>query len=113
MPGTTYRMKHPTFCLFLEDGRYVARMMHQGAVISVPSLGSSKNSVVRDKLVEVTWQGTKLLMFGRDVRARARKVSGDFKVRTRLNRALKSCALSNLSQALRTGAVFVVCSLGF
>ena len=62
-----YRLKSPTMALFLEEDRHVARTIPAGAFISI-------DHVDGDRLVEVTWDDKKVLMFAQDVRSRGEKI---------------------------------------
>ena len=64
-----YRIKHPTIALFHEDGRHIAHTVPAGAFITVDSAAFNGN-----RLVDVTWDNKKVLMFARDVRSRAERV---------------------------------------
>jgi hypothetical protein len=65
MPLVRYRLKTPTLALLEDDGRHVARTVPAGAV--VVANGASDD----DKLIEVQWDGQKLMMFVQDLRSRA------------------------------------------
>ena len=64
-----FRLKTATIALFPEDGRHVARVVPEGAVIHV-------QSVEGNKLTEVVWQGQTVLMFAQDVRTRGERLEG-------------------------------------
>jgi hypothetical protein len=66
----TYRMKHPTIALFYEDGRHIAHTVPAGALITVDSAAFNGN-----RLVDVTWNDKKVMMFAQDVRSRAERVA--------------------------------------
>jgi hypothetical protein len=66
--AATFRLTSPTIALFPEDGRHVARTVPFGAVIAVEELDGNK-------LVEVTWNDQKILMFAQDIRARGEVLS--------------------------------------
>lgn len=66
MPIGRYRISHPTLALLHEDGRHVARMVPRGAIISVDS-----HAFDDDRLVDVTWDGRKVMMFTQDLRTRS------------------------------------------
>ena len=66
--AATFRLTSPTIALFPEDGRHVARTVPFGAVISVEESDGNK-------LVEVTWNDQKILMFAQDIRARGEILS--------------------------------------
>jgi hypothetical protein len=66
MPLGPYRITHPTIALFEEDGRHVANTLPAGAVIEINS-----DSFHGDKLMEVVWEGKRVMMFAQDLRKRA------------------------------------------
>jgi hypothetical protein len=63
MPVGRYCISSPTIALFHEDGRHVARTVPSGAFItaSTPLNG--------ERLVDVTWEGRKVMMFTQDLRS--------------------------------------------
>jgi hypothetical protein len=65
-----YRIKQPTIALFQEDGRHIAHTVPAGAFISVDS-----DAFDGKKLVDVTWNDKKVMMFAQDVRSRAERVN--------------------------------------
>ena len=77
---TGYRLLQPTVALFSEEGLRVARTLPMGAVIAIDHL-----LYRRDKFVEAVWEGQSILMFGRDIRTRARKLRKDWKGLALLN----------------------------
>jgi hypothetical protein len=66
MPLGRYRVTNPTIALFQEDGRHVARTVPAGAIINVDSAAFDG-----DKLLDVTWEDKKVMMFTQDLRTRA------------------------------------------
>lgn len=70
MPLGRFRITHPTIALFHEDGRHVAHTVPEGAVIRVDSAAFDG-----DRLVDVTWDGKKVMMFTQDLRSRAEAVA--------------------------------------
>jgi len=66
MPLGCFRIKNPTIALFHEDGRHVAHTVPEGAVIRV-----DRAAFDGDRLVDVTWDGKKVMMFTQDLRSRA------------------------------------------
>jgi hypothetical protein len=66
MPIGRYHITHPTIALFHEDGHHVARTVPTGAIISVDSAAFDG-----DRLVDVTWDGKKVMMFTQDLRTRS------------------------------------------
>jgi hypothetical protein len=69
MPAGRYRITNPTIGVFLENGRHVAHMVPGGAEITIDS-----EDFAGDRLVEVTWDGRKVMMFAQDLRSRAEAV---------------------------------------
>jgi hypothetical protein len=65
-----FRLTSPTIALFPEDGRHIARTVPFGAVISADELDGNK-------LVEVTWDNQRILMFAQDIRARGEAVDAE------------------------------------
>jgi len=55
--------------MFLEDGRHVAHLVPEGAMISID--GKTFNG---NKLIEVTWAGKIVMMFTQDLRTRGKKL---------------------------------------
>src|SRR5579864_137813 len=74
MPLVRYRITHPTIALFEEDGRHVANTIPAGVVVEIDS--DSFNS---DKLMEVVWEGKRVMMFAQDLRKRAEAAKGSAK----------------------------------
>ena len=72
MPIGRYRINSPTIALFHEDGRHVAHTVPAGAFINVDSAAFDG-----DKLVDVTWNGKKVMMFTQDLRSRSTAVSDE------------------------------------
>jgi hypothetical protein len=70
MPIRRYRITNPTIAVFLEDGRHVAHMVPGGAVVTIDTA-----ALDGDRLVDVTWEGKKVMMFAQDLRSRAVSVS--------------------------------------
>jgi ketosteroid isomerase-like protein len=56
-----YRITDATLALFQEDGRHVAHTVPVGAVVTVDG----------NKLIEVVWDGKKVMMFTQDLRTRS------------------------------------------
>ncbi len=69
-----YRITHPTIALFEEDGRHVANTLPAGAVVQIDS-----DSFDGDKLLEVRWEGKRVMMFTQDLRKRAEAAKGSAK----------------------------------
>jgi len=67
-PVSTFRIKTPTIALFLvKEGHPEAHTVPVGAIIAAEGIEG-------DKLIEVTWDGRKIMMFAQDIRSRAEKV---------------------------------------
>lgn len=64
-----YRIKTPTMALFLENGRHIPRTVPEGAVVETSSLAFDAN-----KLIEVMWDGRKVMMFTQDIQSRGERV---------------------------------------
>ena len=69
MTSERYLICSPTIALFLEDGRHVAHVVPEGAIISID--GKTFNG---NKLIEVTWAEKVVMMFTQDLRSRGEKV---------------------------------------
>jgi hypothetical protein len=69
LPIGRYHIKHPTIALFHEDGRHIAHTVPAGAFITVDSAAFDG-----DRLVDVTWDSKKVMMFTQDLRSRAEQV---------------------------------------
>jgi uncharacterized protein (AIM24 family) len=69
MPVGRYRITNPTIAVFPEDGRHIAHMVPVGAMISVDSVAFVASD--GGQLVNVTWDGKKVMMFAQDLRSRA------------------------------------------
>jgi hypothetical protein len=54
----------------MNDGRRVAHTVPTGAVITLDS-----SVLDSDELIDVTWDGKKVLMFAQDLRSRAKRVA--------------------------------------
>ena len=65
MPIGRYRITNPTLALIHEDGRHVARTVPTGAFIAVDSAAFDG-----EKLVNVTWDRKKVMLFTEDLRLR-------------------------------------------
>ena len=65
-----FRIKSPTIALFPVDGRYAARTVPEGSMVTINDTVLKEN-----KLVEVTLQGTPVRMFAQDIRARGEEVA--------------------------------------
>jgi hypothetical protein len=65
-----FRLTNPTLALVHEDGRHVAHTVPTGTIIVVDSTAFDG-----EKLVNVIWDGTKVMMFAEDLRARAERVT--------------------------------------
>jgi hypothetical protein len=74
LPIVRYRITHPTIALFHEDGRHIAHTVPAGAFITVDSAAFDDK-----RLVDVTWDDKKVMMFTQDVQSRAERVPKDSK----------------------------------
>jgi hypothetical protein len=66
MAGARFRITESTIAMSHDDGRGVAHMVSVGAVVEV-----HKGPIDGDRLVEVDWNGKKMMMFTQDLRLRA------------------------------------------
>ncbi len=66
MPLGRYRITQPTIALFEQEGRHVARTVPEGAIIKIDSAAFDGN-----KLVDVSWDNNKVMMFTQDLWSRA------------------------------------------
>jgi len=66
MPIGRYRMTDATMALFLEGDRHIARTIPANTIITVDSEAFDGN-----RLVDVTWNEKKVMMFAQDLRSRA------------------------------------------
>jgi hypothetical protein len=64
-----FRINVPTIALFTEDGRQVARRIPVGSEIRV-----DETAIEGNKLIEVRWIATTVMMFSQDIRARGKKI---------------------------------------
>ena len=64
-----FRINVPTIALFMEDGRQVARKIPVGSEIRV-----DETNIEDNKLIEVRWIATTVMMFSQDIRARGEKI---------------------------------------
>jgi hypothetical protein len=64
-----FRINVPTIALFTEDGRQVARRIPVGSEIRV-----DETAIEDNKLIEVRWIATTVMMFSQDIRARGEKI---------------------------------------
>ena len=67
-----YRITTPTIALFPVDGRHVARTVPDGALVSI-----DESVLHQNKLVEVLWNETRVMMFAQDVRTRGEKLADE------------------------------------
>ena len=70
MPVGRYRITNPTIAVFLENGHHVAHMIPGGAEITIYS-----QDFAADELIDVTWNGRKVMMFAQDLRSRAEAIT--------------------------------------
>jgi len=66
MPIGRYRITDATMALFLEGDRHIARTIPADTIITVDS-----EALDGDRLVDVTWNDKKVMMFAQDLRSRA------------------------------------------
>jgi hypothetical protein len=64
-----YRINSPTLALFGEDGYKAPGTVPGGSIVVI-----DEDSFKENKLVEVLWDGKKVMMFAQDVRARGEEV---------------------------------------
>lgn len=64
-----FRITSHTIALFPVEGRHAARTIPGGSVISI-----EESLLDQKKLVDVIFNGTKVMMFAQDVRARGERV---------------------------------------
>lgn len=69
MTTEKYLISSPTIALFLEDGRQVAHLVPEGAMISTDGKPFSGN-----ELIKVTWSEKVVMMFAQDLRTRGKKI---------------------------------------
>ena len=69
MTTEKYLISSPTIALFLEDGRQVAHLVPEGALIRTDGKPFNGN-----RLMEVTWADKVVMMFTQDLRTRGTKV---------------------------------------
>ena len=69
MTTETYFIISPTIALFLEDGRHVAHLVPEGAIITTDGQPFNGN-----QLIEVTWAEKIVMMFTQDLRGRGKKI---------------------------------------
>ena len=74
MPLVRYRITQPTIALFEQDGGHVADTVPAGVIVEIHS-----DSFEADKLVEVVWDGKRVMMFAQDLRKRAEAAKGSAK----------------------------------
>ena len=67
MRSGRYQIKSPTVALFYkENGLVDVRTVPAGAIITVDGPGAAE-----DRLIDVLWEGEKVMMFTRDLQSRA------------------------------------------
>ena len=62
-------MQNHNYCFFPVDGRHVARTVPGGAIVSI-----DETLINQNKLVDVLWNETEVMMFAQDVRVRGEKL---------------------------------------
>ena len=68
MPLGRYRLKTPTLALVEEEGRHVAHTVPGGAIVVL-----DRKAGDGEKLVEVVWDGKRVMMFAQDLRSRGER----------------------------------------
>ena len=71
MDGVRYRLKTPTLAVMRQDGRQLPLTIPQGGIVSV--IGPTYDD---RQIVDVEWEGKKLLMFAVDLRDRGEPIEG-------------------------------------
>jgi hypothetical protein len=69
MPIVKYKIISPTIAVRVDDGRSETHHIPAGTIIELDTETFDGN-----KLVNVTWNGTKIMMFTQDVRLRGQKM---------------------------------------
>jgi hypothetical protein len=65
---TTFRITSATIALFpVDEDHHEAHLVPAGAIVAAERIDE-------DKLIEVTWDGKKILMFAQDIRSRGERV---------------------------------------
>ena len=64
-PLGRYRFNSPTLALLEEEGHHVARTVPAGAIVEVDG------TLEAGRLVEVLWDGKRVMMFAQDLKSRA------------------------------------------
>jgi hypothetical protein len=63
-----YRINDPTIAIFYEDGRHVSHTIAVGTIVVVDG------AVADGRMLEVTWDDKKAMMFPQDLLARAERL---------------------------------------
>ena len=66
MQSGRYHVKSPTVAICEENGLVEVRMVPAGAIITVEGPGAEN-----DRLIDVLWDGKRVMMFTRDLQTRA------------------------------------------
>jgi len=70
MSEVKYRINTPTIALFIEEGRQVARTIPGGTEVTV-----DESAITVDRLIEVRWRETTVMMFAQDIKSRGTKIN--------------------------------------
>jgi hypothetical protein len=72
MPGERYRLTTPTLAIWSRDGHRIPMTIPNGGIVRVTGATYDDR-----QLVDIEWEGKKLLMFAVDLRDRGELVEGD------------------------------------
>ena len=64
-----FKIESPTITLFFEDGRHVAHTLPAGSVVT-----AMDGRVGEKGLIDVIWDGKRVLMFAVDLKSRGKKL---------------------------------------
>jgi hypothetical protein len=87
-----YRISTPTVAIIPEEGKDVARMIPEGAIVYV----DDPSALADDSLIRLYWDGTAVSMFAQDLRDRAERYRRSI---------LASMAIEAVGTACSVGAV--------
>lgn len=68
----TFRIDRTTIALVLDNDRHVAHAVPVGSLVTI----ADGNTLNGNRLVEVIWDGRKVMMFAQDLRSRSTPVAG-------------------------------------
>lgn len=74
MPAFAYQIKQPIIALCFEQVGHILELVPAGAFVTVDS-----TDFEGDRLVDVSWDGKKVMMLTQDLRSRADRVEGFLK----------------------------------